>query len=113
MKNLFLKMVEMYNLDPSGINQKSFYGKAKIVKYENEDLYLTCLYSYNALIAVIDNDCNLHLTEKFNASITTAKHLRSFLNRHNLGSLEFKDLKEIYKSSNEQINKFVNLGIKR
>lgn len=68
-----------YNLIPTGTPQKSFYGKALVVvtqdKYENTER----LISYKTQVAV--HDLCLQQVEIFGwYSITTSKHIRSFLN---------------------------------
>lgn len=67
-----------YNLQPKG-HQKSFYGKAIVVvtndKYENTHR----LYSYDTQVACLDlSDKTLKIFGWY--SITTSKHIRSFLN---------------------------------
>lgn len=69
-----------YNLMPTGTPQKSFYGKAFVVvtqdKYESTER----LVSYKTQVAV--HDLRLQRVEIFGwYSITTAKHIKSFLNR--------------------------------
>ena len=68
-----------YNLTPTGTHQKSFYGKALVVvtqdKYESTER----LISYKTQVAV--HDLRLQQVEIFGwYSITTAKHIKSFLN---------------------------------
>ena len=68
-----------YNLTPTGTHQKSFYGKAIIVvtrdKYESTER----LISYETQVAC--HDYNNSRVEIFGwYSITTSKHIKSFLN---------------------------------
>ena len=68
-----------YNLTPTVTHQKSFYGKAFVVvtqdNYENTER----LISYETQVA--SHDLRLRQVEIFGwYSITTSKHIRSFLN---------------------------------
>lgn len=69
-----------YNLMPTGTPQKAFYGKAFVVvtqdKYESTER----LVSYKTQVAV--HDLRLQRVEIFGwYSSTSAKHIKSFLNR--------------------------------
>lgn len=56
-------------------DRKSFYGKAKIIKAEDNNIYLQ---SYNTLVCYIDKDYKVHrLWDAY--SSTTMRHINSFL----------------------------------
>lgn len=62
-------------LEPIYTNQKSFYGKAKIVKLEN----VIMLLSYDTIVATIQNG-KLHIDGFY--SKTTLKHIKEFLQQY-------------------------------
>lgn len=64
------------NLKP--LNQKSFYGKAKMIREGN----ITRLKSYNTIVAQYDHNSK-KMSVKGWYSRTTANHINSFL--HNFG----------------------------
>lgn len=78
------------NLQPIFDNAKSFYNKAIVtcdtVLYSGmQELRATGerhLYSYNAHVAYIDNDQNVHLLPEWNYSATTLRHVKEFLKQN-------------------------------
>lgn len=65
--------IQVYDLSPS--NQKSYYGKAKIIKDENGKIFLQ---SYDTLVCYIDNDGKVkRIWDGY--SSTTMKHINDFL----------------------------------
>jgi len=73
------------NLRP--INQKSFYGKAKMIKESNT----TLLKSYNTIVAKYH-----HNTDEVEVlgwySATTARHINTFLNHFGFGKMTKKEM---------------------
>jgi hypothetical protein len=63
----------MYKLNPTN-NQKSFYGKAIVIKKDNGDIELK---SYNTIVARIHNGQFQRLWSGYSA--TTMKHINAFL----------------------------------
>lgn len=61
------------DLNPVGLNQKSFYGRAKIICDENG----FHLKSYDTIVCSVSND-NKFLRHWDDWSATTAKHVNSF-----------------------------------
>lgn len=74
-KNNILDQVELKPLD-----QKSFYGKAMVIKADpNDSLYKNIKYllkSYDTIVAFVTTDDKFYITGKY--SPTTTKHQRSF-----------------------------------
>lgn len=69
---------QVYELSPS--RQKSYYGKAKIIKDENGEIFLQ---SYDTLVCYIDNGGNVkRLWDGY--SSTTMKHVNDFLRLFNI-----------------------------
>ncbi|VEV88377.1 Hypothetical protein, partial [Staphylococcus phage Stab23] len=73
-------MINAYNLESIYSNQKSFYGKARVIEMENGYKILT---SYNTIVSEIDENNNIVFVNYH--SQTTAKHINEFLmqNGHN------------------------------
>jgi len=67
---------EIYDLSANGDARKSFYGKAKVIKYKNGDI---ALQSYNTIVAAILHN-KLQIYGWF--SSTTARHINAFLYQH-------------------------------
>lgn len=67
-----VKVLNEYEVCPVG-NQKSFYGKAKVLILANG---MSVLKSYNTLILAQDGNRFMRLWEGWSA--TTGKHIRSF-----------------------------------
>jgi hypothetical protein len=68
-----------YNLKPFGSSQKDFYGKAIVIVTRDKDESTERLISYKTQVAV--HDLRLRQVEIFGwYSITTSKHIKSFLN---------------------------------
>ena len=66
--------MKMYDLIPTN-GRKSFYGKAKVEIKENGD---EVLYSYNTPIVRKAADGTLTRLYKYEPSVTTCTHIRSF-----------------------------------
>lgn len=64
--------------------RKSFYRKAYVEAYGS----FMVLKSYETIIAVINSDGTAELTEYWNYSRTTARHLAEFLRQHGFDSSE-------------------------
>jgi len=80
----------MEDLEPVGINQKSYYGKAKTESYyrnsyeSQEDIHVTDLYSYETLVARYYHKSNVfEFFEDAAYSPTTIKHVNSFIKKMN------------------------------
>lgn len=73
-------------LTPVYDNAKSFYGKAYIVVYlENNLVYKKELYSYNTLVLTLINGVyklNEEVPENLLFSNTTLRHMKDFLKQH-------------------------------
>lgn len=67
-------MTYLVNLEPRGINQKSFYGKAKIMIRDNGD---RVLFSYDRPVASVEGGKLYRLWNGW--SLTTMRHINSFL----------------------------------
>ena len=63
--------------------QRSFYGKARVARYECGGKLLTYLISYNTAVAMVDSKGRfVRLWNGYSA--TTAKHLARFMDRYGL-----------------------------
>lgn len=71
-------------LKPVHDYHKSFYKKAYVEAYGS----FMVLKSYGTIIAVINSDGTAELTEHWNYSRTTARHLAEFLRQHGFDSSE-------------------------
>lgn len=84
------KITEIYNLDPDD-NHKSFYGKARVIRWENGAVGLI---SYNTIVLFVDPDGNV-----FDAwgdwSATTGRHIKAFCKRFNLDCYGKKAIEEL------------------
>lgn len=76
-----------YNLEPIYDTRKSFYGKAKIVIYNN----IIDLISYNTVVARIE-DGKIKVFGWF--SQTTARHINEFLKQNGLKSMTKKEMEQ-------------------
>lgn len=79
-----IKEVILY---PEYDNAKSFYNKAKVKKYydDNNILVKTELYSYNTLVLTIENDkytLNYSIDKKLLFSQTTLRHIKEALKQN-------------------------------
>ena len=86
-------MSTIYNLEPTN-NQKSFYGKARVIVHDNGD---KDLISYNTLVAKKRNN-KIVLGDYATCSNTTLKHLRSFLESEGFRTYSKNDLRKYYDS---------------
>ena len=82
-----MKIKEVF-LYPEYDNAKSFYNKAKVKKYYDNDnlLVKTELYSYNTLVLTIENNkykLNHDIKEELLLSNTTLRHIKELLKQHN------------------------------
>lgn len=113
-----LKMIEHYNLIPT--TQKSYYNKAKVCKFYGKigsnKTYSTiiALYSYDTLIACIDvterNNKRLYLSDYYNYSATTRKHLHDFL-KEVYTDMDSKGLKKHEKQQSNYLSKLLDNGL--
>ena len=71
-----MEIKQVYELNSQYNNQKSFYGKAKIIEYKNGD---KDLISYTTKVASIINN-KLFIYGYY--SNTTARHINEFLLQH-------------------------------
>ena len=98
--------VKLMYLEPIFSDQKSFYGKAKII-VDGESTILT---SYTVKIAEIENGKLKMLCEPKDLSNTTLKHLREFLNQFGYGTIaeltKKQIIKELYQKS---VDKYIIL----
>lgn len=87
MLNITNVNAKVYKLEALYDSAKSFYGKARVVETPGS----VSLYSYDTLIAVINGGGFNHmlnkggflsLTDAWDASQTTARHLNEFLLQH-------------------------------
>lgn len=74
-----------YNLEPIYDTRKSFYGKAKIVIYNN----IIDLISYNTVVARIE-DGKIKVFGWY--SQTTARHINEFLKQNGFKSMTKKEM---------------------
>lgn len=79
--------MDIYNLEPHGQSQKSFYGKAKVISDGNT----AKLQSYNTIVAEYD-----YGTKKMKVngwySNTTGRHINAFLYKHGFDRATKKEL---------------------
>lgn len=83
-------MQEKYNLSTHG-DRKSFYGKAKVIKDDDENIIY--LQSYSTLVAKIEGGIFKKMWDDY--SNTTMRHINAFLkefNFHTLTKKEWMDL---------------------
>lgn len=82
------RAVDSYELTPTN-NRKSFYGKARVVFYENG---AKVLYSYNTPIIAKIGDQLINLWHGY--SMTTQNHIKAFcrLNKSDVNNLEFSTM---------------------
>ena len=75
-----MKNGKMFDLKSEYDSAKSFGGKAKVLETNNKNVNDLQLYSYNTLIATIDNNDKLiYLTDNdYHYSMTTCSHLKEF-----------------------------------
>lgn len=83
---------EIIELKPVHASVKSFYKKAYIRIYEDN---VIVLHSYGYAIMAVVGD-NLYVTDLYNYSHTTARHVKEFLKQFYV-SLTSKDLERLYK----------------
>lgn len=76
-----------YNLEPIYDTRKSFYGKAKIVIYNN----IIDLISYNTIVARIE-DGKIKVFGWY--SQTTARHINEFLKQNGFKSMTKKEMEK-------------------
>ena len=79
-------------IDIPAIGQKSFYGKAKFVKYKNG--FIGCL-SYDTIVCIYNPNTGEFYKTWNNWSATTAKHINSFLAMFGLPKLTKKQWFEL------------------
>lgn len=79
----------MEELQPIYSNQKSFYGKAKIIREKGT----IKLQSYNTIIAKIKNG-KLHINGFYSA--TTTRHLKEFMQQNGFTTGTRKQLEKMY-----------------
>ena len=79
----------MEELQPIYCRQKSFYGKAKIIRVKDT----IKLKSYNTIIAEIKNG-KLHINGFYSA--TSTKHLKEFLKQNGFKIETKKELEKMY-----------------
>lgn len=77
--------MKSYNLEPIYDTRKSFYGKAKIVIYNN----IIDLISYNTVVARIE-DGKIKVFGWY--SQTTARHINEFLKQNGFKSMTKKEM---------------------
>lgn len=83
-KNYYNNVAEIVPND----GRKSFYGKA----WEYEDSGKIYLVSYNTVVASLDYDGNCEVKGLYSA--TTTRHIKAWLEKHNM---PYKDSKDIVK----------------
>ena len=66
-------MMKMYDLKPNN-RQKSFYGKAKVIEYDNGVIQLK---SYDTIVAQVQNGKFERLWDGYSA--TTMRHVNAFI----------------------------------
>lgn len=76
-------------LEPKFLNQKSFYGKAKVIKLDDSIL----LQSYNTIVAEI-KDGKAKIFGWYSA--TTTKHIKEFLAQNGFGLGTKAQLEKLY-----------------
>ena len=79
----------MKNLEAIYDNSKSFYGKAKVELDGNQII----LYSYETLVAFIENDV-AYITGHY--SQTTMRHIKEFLLQNGFVAINKKQMMEDY-----------------
>ena len=72
--------VKAFKLEPSYTNQKSFYGKAIVIKDDNGNKYLQ---SYDTVVCAIDKKGDFH---RFwdDYSATTMNHINDFIYQYDI-----------------------------
>ena len=84
-----------YNLNCIYDSRQSFYGKAVVTEYEDENKLVKELYSYSTLVAKITKDKKTGLTTYEylgNFSQTTTRHQKEFFKQNDLSNNELKEL---------------------
>ena len=77
---IFGRDIRVFRLEPSYTNQKSFYGKAVVIKDSNGNKYLQ---SYNTVVCAIDKQGNFYrLWDGY--SVSTMNHINDFLYQNDI-----------------------------
>lgn len=88
----------MYELSCRYDTRQSFYGKAKVIQEEKDNLIINNLYSYGTLVAKrITNVDTMKTTYEYlgKYSQTTTRHQKEFFKQNGLND---KQIKELFKN---------------
>ena len=85
------KKVKLMYLEPAFSNQKSFYGKARMIVADDS----TILTSYAVKIVELKNNKLKMICKQRDLSATTLKHLREFLRQFGFGNIAELTKKEM------------------